>query len=68
LVNEGREAFRVDIESINYASEGIVNAFGSVQMIGMAPFDFTLGPAPEKVNDLYTGPKNYGYLFVVSKK
>ena len=68
VVNEGREAFRVDINSINYSNKKIVEAFGEVEMVGMAPFDFILGPAPEKVSDLYTGPKNYGYLFVVSKK
>lgn len=68
VINEGREAFHIDLSSIDYKDNQIQQAFGKVNMIGMVPFNFIIGPAPEKISDLYTGPKNYGYIFVVSKK
>jgi hypothetical protein len=68
IINDGRSAFHIDLSSIDYKDNQIQQAFGDVSMIGMVPFNFIIGPKPEKVSDLYTGPKNYGYLFVVSRK
>jgi len=68
IINHGRDAFHVDLSSVDYKDNQIKQAFGDVSMIGMVPFDFIIGPKPEKVSDLYSGPKNYGYIFVVSKK
>lgn len=68
MVNTGAEAFTVPIDAVNYSDPDVRGSLGKVERIGMSPFSRTLGPAPIKTIDLYRGPANYGYLFVVSKR
>lgn len=65
--NTGRTAIRVDIQNIDYSSPTIVQTFGRVREITMNPYDFTLGPAPEYVSDIY-GATNRGLIYIVSEK
>lgn len=65
--NTGRSAIRVDIQNINYSDPAIIQAFGRVREITMNPFDFTLGPSPEYVSDLYSNTSR-GYIYIVSQK
>lgn len=65
--NKGRSAIRVDVQNINYSDPTIIQSFGRVREITMNPFDFTLGPAPEYVSDLYSNTSR-GYIYIVSQK
>ena len=65
--NTGRSAIRVDIQNINYSDPTIIQTFGRVREITMNPFDFTLGPSPEYVSDLYSSTSR-GYIYIVSQK
>ena len=65
--NQGRSAIRMDIQNINYTDPTILQTFGRVREITMNPFDFTLGPSPEYVSDIY-GSTHRGYIYIVSEK
>lgn len=65
--NHGRSAIRVDIQNINYSDPTIIQTFGRVREITMNPFDFTLGPSPEYVSDIYSSTHS-GYIYIVSQK
>lgn len=65
--NTGRSAIRVDIQNINFSDPTIIQAFGRVREITMNPFDFTLGPSPEYVSDLYSNTSR-GFIYIVSQR
>lgn len=67
VVNTGRSAFRVAIESMDYSAPEIRSVFGRVAEITMVPFSRRLGPAPEFVSEIYE-QSHRGLIHVVSFK
>src|SRR5690606_10462906 len=67
VVNTGRSAFRVAIESMDYSAPEIKAAFGRVAEITMVPFSRRLGPAPEYVSEIYE-QSHRGLIHIVSFK
>jgi len=67
IENTGRTAFKLDIQSIDYSSKEIIEAFGRVTEITMEPATFVLQQSPEYVEEIYAGG-NMGYLHIVSRR
>lgn len=67
VVNTGRSAFRVAIESMDYSAPNIREAFGRVAEITMVPFSRRLGPAPEYISEIYE-QSHRGLIHIVSYK